>query len=119
MSRKNIIYDFKPIIAGAMTSVSINGTPTTVAQHDTATYKIKWSGGQATNGNLSIESSDDLIIWSPLDFGATINTNGASGEHRLIINEIGFKYLRPVYTRTNAGATGTLEASLFASNKGG
>jgi hypothetical protein len=119
MSRKNIIYDFRPIVAGDLSLASINGTPTTVAQHDTVTYKLKWFGGQVTNGNLSIESSDDLVTWSPLDFGATINTDGATGEHRFIINEIGFKYLRPVYTRTNAGATGALEASVFASNKGG
>lgn len=118
MSRKNIVYDYKPIIAGDMSSVSLVGEPSTVAQFDTVTYEFKWSGGFTTNGDIGIEYSRDSESWEDLDFGAVISLDGATGAHRLIINEIGFKFTRPKYDRSNASATGTMAVSVFATNKG-
>lgn len=101
-----------------MSQASIIGDTTHVAQHDTVTYHTAWSGGQLTNGDLTIEASLDGETWETLDFGATMSLDGASDADRAIINEVGFSYVRPVYTRTNALATGTLNVSVFASNKG-
>lgn len=121
MGRKNLVYNFKPIEAGDMTLASITGKETDVAQMDSVTYEFSWSGGNTQNGDISVEYSRDTKepkTWKALDFGATIDTNGASGAHRLIITEIGFQFVRPVYDRTNVAATGTMEVSLFATNKG-
>lgn len=116
--RKNIIYNFKPIVAGNMASASLTGLQTDVSQFDSVTYEFAWTGGQVTNGNIGIQYSKDGQNWVDLDFTAIVTTDGASGDHRLIITEIGFQFTRPIYTRTNAGATGTLNVSIFASNKG-
>lgn len=118
MSRKNLIYNFQPIVTGSMASATIIGLQTEVAQFDTATYDFSWSGGNTTNGLFSLEYSRDGINWSSLDFGTTINGDGASGLHQLIVETIGFKFLRPKYVRTNGAATGTLTVSLFCTNKG-
>lgn len=121
MGRKNIVYDYKPIIDGDMEGALIIGEPSTVAQFDTVTYEFSWEGGDAVNGDFSVEYSRDEEEpkeWKELDFGATINSNGAEGVHRLIITEVGFKFTRPKYTQTDSDATGTLNVSVFATNKG-
>lgn len=119
MSRKNLLLNFRALVGGDMSSATLNSTETNVQQFDTVTYKVDWSGGQATNGDLTIEYSDDGITWRALDFGATPNTNGASGNHSFIITEIGFKLLRCTYTRTNALASGSMNVTVFSTNKGG
>lgn len=116
--RKNLVKDFKAINAQTMTAASIVGAETVINQHDTVNYVFSWSGGNTTNGNIGVEASLDGVTWFALDFGSTINTDGAAGTHQLIIETIGFNLTRPIYTRTNAAATGTLTAELFASNKG-
>lgn len=118
MSRKNLVYDFKPLVGGDMSQASLLGTQTDVSQYDTVTYEVKWTGGQATNGNIGLEYSKDGSVWNDLDFATTIASDGASGNHQLIINEIGFKYLRPKYTRTNGSASGALNFGLFCTVKG-
>lgn len=118
MGRKNIIYNHKSIINGDMSLASITGDETNVAQHDSVTYHIRWTGGQATNGRVAIEATLDGIIWEELDFASTIDLDGDTDFHRAIVNEIGFKALRPVYIRTNALASGALEVAVFATNKG-
>lgn len=121
MGRKNIVYDYKPIKGADMSQASIEGEPSNVAQFDTVTYEFSWSGGQSTNGNIGIEYTRDQQepkAWKELDFGAVIDTNGSEGTHRLIITEVGFEFTRPKYSRTNAGASGTMEVSVFATNKG-
>lgn len=121
MGRKNIVYDFHAIDSGDMTQATVTGKESIVAQMDTVTYEFQWSGGQATNGDLSIEYSRDEKeprVWKPLQFGVTINTDGASGTHQLIITEVGFKYTRPAYTQTNLSSTGIINCSVFATNRG-
>ena len=118
MSRKNIVYNFKPLVDGDMSLASMTGEISTVSQFDTVTYEATWTGGQATNGTIDIEYSKDGLIWHNLDFGATIGTIGASDTHRMVIIEIGFKFTRPKYTRTNISASGVINFSVFCTNKG-
>ena len=118
MGRKNLVTDFKPINGGDMSLVEVIGQTSTVKNFDTVTYTAKWTGGNTLNGNLEIQKSKDGIDWSPLDFGTQIALSGATGAHEIIINEIGFTYLRPVYKRTDGGATGSLIIELFSTNKG-
>lgn len=101
-----------------MSSATLTGNQTEVAQFDTVTYEASWSGGQANNGDISIEYSRDGLTWKTLDFAATISATAASGTHTLVINEVGFKFTRPVYTRTNGSATGTINFVIFCTTKG-
>ena len=121
MGRKNIIYDYKPLVDGDMSTLQLLGEPTNVAQYDSVTYEFSWEGGDAINGNIGVEYSRDEFeprTWKELDFGAIVDTNGASDTHRLIITEVGFRFTRPKYDRVNAGATGTMNISVFCTNKG-
>ena len=118
MGRKNLVYDYKPIDTEDMSQASITGQPSDVSQYDVVTYEVSWSGGQATNGNIEIEYSKDGKSWKTLPLDRTPALNTASDTHLIIITEIGFKYLRPKYTRTNALASGYLTVGIFQSNKG-
>ena len=101
-----------------MSQVSLIGAATTVNQFDTLSYFFKWSGAQATNGSISIQASLDGITYWDLDFLTTISTDGVSGTHQLLITKVSFNFARPVYTRVNAGATGSLSVELFATGVG-
>lgn len=118
MGRKNLVYDYKPINAEDMSQASITGQQSDVSQYDVVTYEVSWSGGQVTNGNIEIEYSKDGQVWKTLPLDGTPALNTASDTHLIIITEIGFKYLRPKYTRTNALASGSLTVGIFQTNKG-
>lgn len=116
MGRKTQIKPFKLMNAQDISVASVTGADSTVEQTDIAMMNVSWSGGQATNGDITIEAFDGFA-WHPLDFGATISLDGASGNHQLLI-DVSFQKLRPVYTRTNASASGALDVSIFATSKG-
>lgn len=118
MGRKNIVYDFKAIEDGDMSQASLVGTQSDVSQYDTVCYEISWTGGQATNGKVEFEYSRDGKSWKTLPLDGTPKLDTASDFHLILINEIGFKFLRPVYTRQNVLATGLLTVGIFQSNKG-
>lgn len=118
MGRKNLVYNFKPLVDGDLSQATLTGTLTDVSQFDTVTYDFSWSGGQSSNGTIGIQYSRDNVTWTALDFGTTISLGAVSGTHSLVITEIGFQYVRPYYIRTNGSATGLLNISLFATNKG-
>lgn len=124
MSRKSQIQPYLAINAGSMASASLTGSVTNVFQTDVVEYLVTWSGGQATNGSFKIQYTHDTSdntpssAWYDLDFGVTIVLDGAAGSHQLIINQVSFSKLRPVYTRTNVSATGTLNANIIATSKG-
>jgi hypothetical protein len=126
MSRKNLVYNFKPIgsaaVPGDMTQAEIIGTKSNVANFDGVTYKIGWTGGQVLNGNCQIEYSTDIngedSTFKILPLDGVPELSGAAGDHLVLITEIGFVWLRPRYIRTDPGATGTLEVSIFQTNKG-
>jgi hypothetical protein len=115
--RKNIVKDFVAISSGNM-SASITGASTVVNQHDTLSYIFKWTGGNTLNGTIGVEASIDGITYFPLDFKTTINASGATDTHQLLISSIGFNYTRPIYTKVDAGASGSLTVELFCSNSG-
>jgi hypothetical protein len=120
MGRKNQIQPFLSMPSGDLTQASIVGLESTVFQTDVVNCIFSWAGGNTTNGDIAIEvwSSAD-IGWVPLEFGATISLNGASGAHTLIIEQVSFLKIRPKYTRTNASATGTLKVLIVATTVGG
>jgi hypothetical protein len=84
---------------------------------DVVTFKAVWSGAQATNGDFSIDVSDDQINWYSLDFGQAMPLDGAIGSSHMIISEIGFKFLRCSYSQSNPSATGLLNITVFATDK--
>lgn len=119
MGRKHVIYDYRAIVDGDMSQASITGDVTTVGQLDVVTYNVEWSGAQATNGNLTIEFSNDKgATWKTLSFGSVPALDTAADHHELIIQAVGFDLLRPVYTRTNVSASGTLNVRVFGTTKG-
>ena len=94
------------------------GSTTHVKQTDVVQYSLSWSGGQATNGDITVEADNGDGIWFPLDFGATVSLDGVSGSHQLVVTQVSFVNMRLSYSRTNVGATGALNATVFASTKG-
>lgn len=124
MSRKQQIQPYLAIESGNLSDASITGQETVVFQTDVVEYLVTWSGGQSTNGDIKIQASHDTSkatpasSWFDLDFGSIISLNGASGNHQIIIEQVSFAKVRPVYTRTNAGATGSLNINLIATTKG-
>lgn len=119
MGRKSQIQPFLSVRSGDLSLAEIIGSESTVFQTDVVNCIFVWSGGNTTNGNISIEvwSSDD-IGWTALDFGTTIVLDGASGSHTLIIEQVSFLKIRPKYSRTNPVATGILKVSLVATTVG-
>lgn len=118
MGRKNIIYNHRSIVDGDMTLVEVLGSVTSCSQHDTITFTALWTGGAVTGGKIVIETSLDGTVWTELDFGDTIQVDGAADYLRAIINEVGFSFIRPKYVRVNPLATGVINVNLFASNRG-
>lgn len=119
MGRKNIVYDFKPIVGGDMSTAKLIGKVSTVAQHDKVTYHFNWSGADVNGVNFGVEyalSDHANAQWFPLDFGATITTDTADGMHRCIITAVGFKFLRPFSENVSGG--GLLDVTVFATNEG-
>src|SRR3990167_3196143 len=100
---KRVIKEFTAINEVAL-AASKTGEYTDVEMHDRAFYDVVWSGGVLPVGVLKFEISNDAndsTSWKELDFGASIDITGASGEHQVLIQEITWKYIRPVYTRTS------------------
>lgn len=118
MGRKQQIQPFKTIDSFDMSVGSFTGKQTHVKQTDVVQIDVEWSGGQVSNGTIAIEATIDGIVWFELDFGSTISLAGASGNHQIIIKQVSFTDIRPVFTQTNPSATGTLTATLFATTVG-
>lgn len=117
MSRKNILYNFNSIPSSPL-SGNIIGIETVVSQFDIVTYLVQWSGGVAINGELFLEKSKDGVDYTPVDFGVQVRIDGSAGEHSLIVEEVGFKFLRPKYISDDPFATGTISVSVYATNRG-
>lgn len=122
MSRKSKILPYKTISSGNLSDAQIIGKTTTVKETDVVHMNVSWSGAQPTSGTFKIEATLDTdptnATWFELDFGAIIAISGVSGDHQLIIQQVSFLHIRPVYDRTNAGATGSLDVQVFATTKG-
>lgn len=121
MGRRNQIKPFLLFdsVTGDLSQATLTSKESTVAQTDVVEILIKWAGGQATNGDVLIEVwNSETTGWNALDFGATISLDTSSGNHQLIIQQVSFEKVRISYTRTNAGATGTIIAEIFATTVG-
>jgi len=119
MGRKNQIQPYLSVSAGDMSQASITGSETVVAQTDVVNVLVSWSGAQSSNGTFKIQAwTDSTIGWHDLDFGNTINLDTSSGSHQLIIQQVSFLKIRPVYTRVNGSATGSLNVVVFATTIG-
>lgn len=116
--RHNQVVDYVSVAAGDMSQATITGNQTNINNFDVASYFFSWTGGQTTNGTLGIEVSMDGTNFSLLDFGATINADGVSGNHRLVITEVCFKFARPKYTKVNGSASGSMKIEMFATIRG-
>lgn len=123
MARKNVIPSFKMLNEIDLTTNATS--PATVITHlDRASVFIDWSGSDAV-GEVQFEArkidKDKPVAdadWRTLDFGATIDITGASGNHEVILNSLDFTELRVQYI-TTSGTTGTLTATLTAKQIGG
>ena len=118
MGRKQQIQPFKCIENGNLSSASITGIETTVAQTDVVQYEVEWSGASLTSGDISVQATLDGVSWFNLDFGTTISLAGAAGNHQIIIKQVSFIKTRLIYTRTNPSATGSLNVTVFATTVG-
>lgn len=118
MGRKQQIQPFKSVTNGNLSSATIVGIETIVAQTDVVQYDVEWTGASLTSGDISIEATLDGVVWFLLDFGSTISLAGASGNHQLIIKQVSFVKTRPVFTRTNPAASGTINITVFATTVG-
>lgn len=118
MGRKSQIQPFKVIDNQSMTQAMVIGRSTHVKQTDVVQYVVDWSGGQSTNGDILVEGSLDGKKWFPLEFGATISCDGASGNHQIVIQQVSFSDIRATFNQTNVAATGNITIELFASTKG-
>ena len=118
MGRKSQIQPFKVIDNQSMSQAQIVGRPTHVKQTDVVQYVIDWNSGEATNGEILVEASLDGERWFPLEFGATISCDGASGNHQVVIQQVSFSDLRATFNQTNVASVGNITIELFASTKG-
>mgnify|MGYP000862407645 CR=1 FL=1 len=124
MSRKSKILPYKTIDQGSLATAQIIGKTTTVKETDVVQVNFEWSGAIAgLSGTIGVQAtmSEDPTspnaVWFDLDFGAVPPVTGASGKHQLIITQVSFLHIRPVYNKTG-GSTGTLDATLFATTRG-
>lgn len=116
MSRKQRIPLFKPVKDGDLTE-SFKGEISTVGQVDRAQYIIKWSSGDAINGEFSIEISDDKETWHKLPFAPEVAVVDVEGIAIVQISEITWQYMRPAWENTSTVA-GVLNIDFKASTGG-
>lgn len=94
-------------------STSMGTTVTTpsydVTQANTLAIQAIWSGGGVPVGTTSISVSTDNINFT-IDQDSVLAVNGNSGSNFYNIQDIGYRYIRLVYTRTSG--TGSLVVNI-------
>lgn len=118
MGRKNTVSNFAMFgTAGAnMATASTTSAVTEVQYMDNIGIVLNWTGSTPI-GSVLISASNDQLTWVSLDFGATIDIAGNTGNHIIEITQLPFGYLRAVYTK--GSGTGTLFGSLTCKQVGG
>lgn len=107
MGRKQFKSGYKIFDAVAL-SGNQTSSATNVESWDKASILVEWSAGSTPVGTLTVEVRyRDDGNWVELDMGSAINISGNSGNHQLVFNELPFKDLRLVYTRSSGDATMT------------
>ncbi len=103
--------------AGANLATAATTSSITETQYmDNIGIVLNWTGTSPV-GVISIEVSNDQIVWNALDFGQAIPISGNSGSHIIEITQLPFTYLKAVYTKTSG--VGTLFASIALRQVGG
>lgn len=122
MGRRNIIQPYKVFAAGDISGNLTQASPyTTIDQVDKVGIELEWTG-TAPVGEFFVDvaflypNTTDFSQWQTLDFGSSIAITGNTGSHLISIQDPPFQKMRLRYVRTSG--TGTLTATLFASNKG-
>ena len=88
----------KAVLSEANRSTDINGEQSVCEFVDRVIYDITWVNGSSLNATVVIQKSHDGINWYPLDLVTTLTLSGTSGSHTAIIDQITYKYIRPIVT---------------------
>lgn len=122
MGRRNIIQPYKAIDAGDMAADITQAAPyTTIDQVDKVGIELEWAGASPV-GAFFVDvafiypGTTIFSAWQTLDFGSSIAITGNTGSHLISIQDPPFQKMRLRYVA--ASGTGSLTATLFASNKG-
>lgn len=94
MSRKTILQE-KAVIDENGFATLATGDVTTCENLDAISYEIDWSNGSSFDAVAFIQYSNNNTDWKNLDFGASLLLYGASGNHKVDVDLIIFKYIRP------------------------
>lgn len=119
MGRKNVVTNYA-MFGTAGANMATAGTQTSnvteVLNMDNVAIIANWTGTSPV-GVLTVQVSNDQIVWSDLDFGSSIAVSGNSGSHDLVMNQLPHTYLRAAYVKTSG--VGTLYCSLTLKQVGG
>ena len=88
----------KAVIDRTGLSTSLNGEQSVCEYVDRITYDITWSAGASLNATMKIQKSHDGVNWYDLDLLVALTLSGAGGSETVIINEVTYKYIRPIIT---------------------
>lgn len=98
-------------------ATSQTSAATNVQNLDSASIFVEWSGASSPVGTVTVQARNGAAgTWYTLDFGASIDVSGASGNHQLVFNEMPFTDIRLVYTRSSG--SGPLTATISAKTVG-
>lgn len=110
MARKLFKSGYKMFDAVAL-SANRTSEVVNVESSDKASILLEWSAGSTPVGTITVEARHaENGTWNEVDMGGTISVSGASGFHTLIFNELPFRDIRLIYTRSSG--TATLTATL-------
>lgn len=117
------ILNHKMLDSADISTTQTQNGHTNVEGVDEATIMVEWSG-TAPVGVISVQASNSeqdeftkgTEVWYDLDFGASIDVTGATGDHQINFTAMPFKAIRFVYTATSG--TGTMTAHINATSLG-
>ena len=116
MARKNVLYQFKMFDAESL-SASATSEPTNVANVDYCSIHVEWTGTSPL-GTMTVEvRNGDKDTWYALDFGATIAISGNTGDHQIVLTQMGFTDVRLQYARSSG--VGSITATITTKQAGG
>lgn len=101
MSRKLILNEFTALDETGLDE-SMAGDETVCENLDAISYEVDWENGSSLDGEINIQYKNDGNVWKNLPFASTIALSGASGSHKIDVDLIIFKKIRP-YVTINAG----------------
>ena len=122
MSRKTVITGYTLHSSVDLTDASWTSDQTNVSQIDFFAYMLEWSGltGGGTvkvqGGIKSTRDQQGVVKWADLDLDP-IPVSGSADTALINLTQLGFEYVRLVYTKDDASA-GTLNVYVSAGTQG-